>query len=865
MAIYHCSLKVFSRSKGHSAVAAAAYRSASMLYDERSQTTHRYDRRSGVAESFIVLPENTAHDYMSRAVLWNAAEQADNRKNSRTARELVLALPYELSHKQRLELTRDMALWMVERYRVAVDSALHVPIKDDDPRNHHAHLLFSTREMTKDGFGQKTRILDDKKTGKEETELIREVWETLANDALSRAGYEDIKIDRRSLEDQGEDRIPQTHLGPAAHQKKKEEEKAKAAQADIDADASLSSISPDIKPTFDDHSNICEGDDRTDNEDKDDEEGKETQSSSSGGGAGGVSPSPEARPDQALQSQVRHDEETRRKIDYPVIDQGRMRSHFTQEIKVINETRAAFAPEPLEQQITKLDRLMERLDKRVGDLERLQSKTTLPKAISRSIGDAVKMSISMLVSRTASSEVLNERAHESKVRRARQLSRYGRTYRQGLHAQIREMKSNIQILESKQEEYKRYSAFIDEIDNKINQHPSITTEKEEEKTEKQKDFKQDKTSIEIDTPTTVETDHGENRPLLITDEEARIKLYLKGEILKETVPEEFKPKGQKQATALDQILNPKGKPIIIGLEKNKTLRLETKQSFDKKPSLSIVFEDAKNTPQDQISDIGLRKDFAEKSTHDPEKTDPKNQNSYKQKLNVRLSSIDKALKSQGKDNGASKSLLSGRSEPADTHTNNNKKIIASEVQNRSQSRPTAQNQTLRNERSSWFIRGNEKTQKLQAVIDKEINKIRKTESLVDMRAGHKPQVTKQPSPILKEADINRALKEEGKRLRETVPYEYRAQPYERQHGRDHKDATQDFGTQMKDMVIKAKDKITNVFKRAQEQIKPVSSSSHDHNPEPIKMNHSFNGASGYTGSDMPEYNDDYSEEPKAEI
>jgi hypothetical protein len=83
-----------------------------------------------------------------------------------------------------------MALYLVERYRVVVDVAIHAPCEGDghDPRNHHAHLLFTTRELTPEGFGAKTRILDDKESGPQEVELLREVWETLANDALGQSG-----------------------------------------------------------------------------------------------------------------------------------------------------------------------------------------------------------------------------------------------------------------------------------------------------------------------------------------------------------------------------------------------------------------------------------------------------------------------------------------------------------------------------------------------------------------------------------------------------------------------------------------------------------------------------------------------------
>lgn len=218
MAIYHCSLRVFSRAENHSAVAAAAYRSGQKLIDERTGTIHRYEKRHGVVNAFILMPASAPERFQDRFVLWNAAEESETRKNSRVAREVIIALPYELSTAQRESLTRDMAAYLVEKYRVAVDVAIHSPCEGDghDPRNHHAHLLFTTRELTPEGFGAKTRILDDKVTGPQQIEIIREVWETLANDALSRAGHSDVSIDRRTLEAQGIERIPQIHEGKAS-------------------------------------------------------------------------------------------------------------------------------------------------------------------------------------------------------------------------------------------------------------------------------------------------------------------------------------------------------------------------------------------------------------------------------------------------------------------------------------------------------------------------------------------------------------------------------------------------------------------------------------------------------------------------
>src|SRR5690606_5667727 len=120
-----------SRSKGDSAVAAAAYRSGARLKDERTGTIHRYEKRKGVKSAFIVAPHGSDEKFLTRAFLWNAAEQAETRKNARVAREVILALPHELSDKARAELARDMALYLMERYRVAVDVAVHSPVKGE--------------------------------------------------------------------------------------------------------------------------------------------------------------------------------------------------------------------------------------------------------------------------------------------------------------------------------------------------------------------------------------------------------------------------------------------------------------------------------------------------------------------------------------------------------------------------------------------------------------------------------------------------------------------------------------------------------------------------------------------------------------
>lgn len=551
MAIYHCSLKVFSRSKGQSAVAAAAYRSGTTLVDARYQKTHRYENRGGIAETFIVLPENTSHLFVSdthrvvsdaktqkeclsghpdRAALWNAVEASERRKNSCVARELVLALPHELSEAARSELTRDMASWLMERYRVAVDTAIHKPAQGDghDRRNHHAHLLFSTREITEDGFGKKTRILDDKTSGKIETEVIREVWETLANDALKRAGFSDIQIDRRSLEEQGIDRIPQTHVGPA-------------------------STHAENQPSS-----------HEEEEGKDDEEedGDKSSSSGSAGGAGGaVTPSLDLELAELKETAAK--EETRFKHD-----RG-SRADFVEEIKALNAERAAFSANPLKDQISHIDKLMAKLDTKVSRLERLKERTSLSNRLKRSLEKLMEISAAAVLNRKESSAAFKLSEGEKQARAERQTKHYGRTYRAGLHEQIKEMKHNIETLKTKQQEYTRYKGFVEQIEKQLDQHSPSER-------------------ISLKTPSVKS----------ISNEESSLKLALKANIAREQIPTEYKAKAGDKLTSLK--VNPKETQPNIRNEqsktKNNTKSIEIKppienNNLDRIPKLKLSIKD----------------------------------------------------------------------------------------------------------------------------------------------------------------------------------------------------------------------------------------------------------------------------------
>lgn len=200
-ALYHCTVKKFSRAKGQSATAAAAYRAGAEIEDARTGTVHDYTRRSGVVSSHIIVPDQHPDWSGNRAELWNAAEQKENRKNSVVAREIEIGLPAELSDDARTQLALDYASHIVDRYQVAADVSVHTPSRDGDQRNHHAHILISTRRMDETGFTDKTREIDDKKTGPTEIERMRKDWEVFQNRALERAG-EEKRVDCRSLLEQ---------------------------------------------------------------------------------------------------------------------------------------------------------------------------------------------------------------------------------------------------------------------------------------------------------------------------------------------------------------------------------------------------------------------------------------------------------------------------------------------------------------------------------------------------------------------------------------------------------------------------------------------------------------------------------------
>lgn len=225
MAIYHLSTKPISRSSGRSAVASVAYRAGIEITDERLGKTYDYTKRSGVLWTGLATPHGLNID---RNELWNLAEKTETRSNSRTAREIVINIPHELMQGDQSAgkmLAYEFATNLSQKYKIAVDVAVHAPDKQGDNRNYHAHLLLTTRQITQeqDGrfeLGKKSQLemsnTQLKQAGllsnQDELVELRRTWAELANTYLAEHGL-DERIDHRSHADRGLLTLPTVKMG----------------------------------------------------------------------------------------------------------------------------------------------------------------------------------------------------------------------------------------------------------------------------------------------------------------------------------------------------------------------------------------------------------------------------------------------------------------------------------------------------------------------------------------------------------------------------------------------------------------------------------------------------------------------------
>ena len=240
MAIYHLCIKIISRGKGKSAVAASAYRSGEKIKNEYDGIVHDFTRKGGIAHTEILLPQNAPQEFSDRGTLWNSVEKIEKSKNSQLAREIEIALPKELDREKQIELVREYVKENFVDVGMCADIALH----DRNDGNPHAHILLTMRPLNEDTtWGAKSKkeyILDENgekvklKNGNYKTRKIntvdwneqdkaehwRKAWADITNKYLEENSIQE-KVDHRSYQRQGIEQIPTIHLGVSATQMEK--------------------------------------------------------------------------------------------------------------------------------------------------------------------------------------------------------------------------------------------------------------------------------------------------------------------------------------------------------------------------------------------------------------------------------------------------------------------------------------------------------------------------------------------------------------------------------------------------------------------------------------------------------------------
>lgn len=195
MAIFHMSAQMISRSKGHSSVAAAAYRHGEKLTDHNTGEVHDYTKKQGVSDSVILIPEGADHRFLKPEYLFNTIEKSESRKDAGLVRELNIALPTELNNDEKKALAIDFCNEHFVKNGMIADIAFH-KLDSDNP---HFHVMLTTRKLSPDGksFDKKERDWNSK----EKLQEWRKGWADTANAHLQKAGI-DERIDHRSLADQ---------------------------------------------------------------------------------------------------------------------------------------------------------------------------------------------------------------------------------------------------------------------------------------------------------------------------------------------------------------------------------------------------------------------------------------------------------------------------------------------------------------------------------------------------------------------------------------------------------------------------------------------------------------------------------------
>lgn len=209
MAIYHMQAKVVSRGSGRSAVAASAYMSCSRMYNDYDGIQHDYTRKHGLIYQEVMLPPMAPPEWKNREQLWNAVETAEKTKDSRLAREFVVALPVELDKGSNISLLQNFIQKNFVDMGMCADFAIH----DTDGHNPHAHILLTVRPLNENGTWQyKTEkeylcIKDGEEKGftaSEFKDAQKEGWE---KQYRYKAGKKKLYLTPSSAQEKGYERI----------------------------------------------------------------------------------------------------------------------------------------------------------------------------------------------------------------------------------------------------------------------------------------------------------------------------------------------------------------------------------------------------------------------------------------------------------------------------------------------------------------------------------------------------------------------------------------------------------------------------------------------------------------------------------
>lgn len=221
MALYLLSINPISRKQNRSSVEAAAYRSGEKLHNERENRTYDFTRKKGIVHTEILLPENAPPEFLNREILWNTVEHAEKRRDSRTAREIILALPRELTLETSKALVRKFVSVCFISLGMCADICIHAGLNKNKNHNEtkrkeiflhnpHAHIMLTDRPVRNKGF------CDKKNPDWNSTQYLnqwRECWANFQNEAFIRKGLK-VRVSHESYKKRGIDRELTKHLGP---------------------------------------------------------------------------------------------------------------------------------------------------------------------------------------------------------------------------------------------------------------------------------------------------------------------------------------------------------------------------------------------------------------------------------------------------------------------------------------------------------------------------------------------------------------------------------------------------------------------------------------------------------------------------